>query len=210
MVVVAAPLCLANEGGIWQLTWRLAWVAVCEQHRCYLISSCPWCGQPLQPDPWDPRQRLACTTPRRSGRRPVPRHVRHPHRRHPDVACPRRPLAGCAAPDHPGTEPVARRIGHTSPECELSVSRSWAPARTTSSPPYIHQYGDTGFFGSTPPAAPTCRPSPVWTARRDPRRGRLDPSRGRWRYRSAFLGAVANPATCHVTRRELPLWLCGR
>jgi hypothetical protein len=52
--------------------------------------------------------------------------------------------------------------------------------------------------------------APLSYADHDRRRGRLDQSRGRWRYRSAFLGAVANPATCHVTRGELPLWLCGR
>jgi hypothetical protein len=38
------PHCLADNGGRWQLAWRLNWTFACIQHNCLLADSCPQCG----------------------------------------------------------------------------------------------------------------------------------------------------------------------
>lgn len=37
------PHCLAEDGGRWQLTWRLGWAFACTRHRCLLADVCPAC-----------------------------------------------------------------------------------------------------------------------------------------------------------------------
>lgn len=37
------PHCLADNGGRWQLAWRLGWAFACTQHRCLLADVCPTC-----------------------------------------------------------------------------------------------------------------------------------------------------------------------
>lgn len=37
------PLCLAETGGRWQLSWRLGWSFACVHHRCILADTCPAC-----------------------------------------------------------------------------------------------------------------------------------------------------------------------
>ncbi len=39
------PDCLQENGGRWQLSWRLGWAFLCPQHRCLLVDECPCCGQ---------------------------------------------------------------------------------------------------------------------------------------------------------------------
>lgn len=39
------PDCLQENGGRWQLSWRLGWAFLCPRHRCLLIDECPCCGQ---------------------------------------------------------------------------------------------------------------------------------------------------------------------
>ncbi|WP_460933674.1 TniQ family protein [Phycicoccus ginsengisoli] len=60
---MACPKCLAESGGVWQLKWKLPWLFMCEQHQCYLVSTCPGCGRALQTNKEDKRQRTMCTTP---------------------------------------------------------------------------------------------------------------------------------------------------
>lgn len=38
------PHCLAENGGRWQLAWRLGWSFACIRHRCLLADICPACG----------------------------------------------------------------------------------------------------------------------------------------------------------------------
>jgi hypothetical protein len=40
------PYCLAESGGRWQLSWRLAWSFACTRHLCLLADRCPGCGKP--------------------------------------------------------------------------------------------------------------------------------------------------------------------
>ncbi|AYM44340.1 LysR family transcriptional regulator [[Mycobacterium] chelonae subsp. gwanakae] len=37
------PECLRDNGGRWQLFWRLGWAFACEKHRCLLVDECPRC-----------------------------------------------------------------------------------------------------------------------------------------------------------------------
>lgn len=37
------PECLAESGGRWQLSWRLAWSFACVTHGCILLDRCPGC-----------------------------------------------------------------------------------------------------------------------------------------------------------------------
>ncbi|MDU0314116.1 TniQ family protein [Phycicoccus sp. M110.8] len=60
---MACPTCLAESGGVWQLTWKLPWLFMCERHQCYLVSTCPCCGHALQSNKEDKRQRTMCTAP---------------------------------------------------------------------------------------------------------------------------------------------------
>ncbi|NGO08435.1 TniQ family protein [Streptomyces sp. HC44] len=38
------PACLAENGGRWQLSWRLGWTFACERHQLLLADRCPCCG----------------------------------------------------------------------------------------------------------------------------------------------------------------------
>ena len=38
------PRCLADNGGRWQLVWRLNWTFACTRHHCLLTDACPQCG----------------------------------------------------------------------------------------------------------------------------------------------------------------------
>lgn len=37
------PACLADDGGRWQLRWRLPWTFACHRHACLLVDYCPAC-----------------------------------------------------------------------------------------------------------------------------------------------------------------------
>ncbi|MCH6161476.1 TniQ family protein [Streptomyces marispadix] len=39
------PSCLSEDGGRWQLTWRLGWSFACARHSCLLADACPGCGR---------------------------------------------------------------------------------------------------------------------------------------------------------------------
>lgn len=39
------PMCLAENGGRWQLWWRLRWAIACPVHHCLLVDCCPECGR---------------------------------------------------------------------------------------------------------------------------------------------------------------------
>ncbi|MER5897677.1 TniQ family protein [Streptomyces sp. NPDC001876] len=39
------PACLADNGGRWQLHWRLGWTFACTRHRLMLLERCPRCGK---------------------------------------------------------------------------------------------------------------------------------------------------------------------
>ncbi|WP_396911361.1 TniQ family protein [Mycolicibacterium sp.] len=39
------PDCLRDDGGRWQLFWRLGWAFACLRHQCLLVDECPCCGQ---------------------------------------------------------------------------------------------------------------------------------------------------------------------
>ncbi|MBB4854032.1 hypothetical protein HNP40_001412 [Mycobacteroides chelonae] len=39
------PHCLRDNGGRWQLFWRLGWAFACEKHHCLLLDECPTCRQ---------------------------------------------------------------------------------------------------------------------------------------------------------------------
>ncbi|MFE5958008.1 MULTISPECIES: TniQ family protein [Streptomyces] len=39
------PACLAEDGGRWQLHWRLGWAFACTRHRMLLLERCPACGK---------------------------------------------------------------------------------------------------------------------------------------------------------------------
>jgi TniQ/Bacterial regulatory helix-turn-helix protein, lysR family len=39
------PLCLRENGGRWELRWRLPWICVCQRHHCYLSDTCAVCGR---------------------------------------------------------------------------------------------------------------------------------------------------------------------
>ncbi|MEQ4608380.1 TniQ family protein [Streptomyces cavourensis] len=39
------PACLADNGGRWQLHWRLGWTFACTRHRLLLLERCPRCGK---------------------------------------------------------------------------------------------------------------------------------------------------------------------
>ena len=61
------PTCLQDDGGRWQLAWRLPWAAICPRHHRLLADTCPACGRRPHPDrPGDrgqPTPPGACTTP---------------------------------------------------------------------------------------------------------------------------------------------------
>lgn len=40
------PACLAENGGRWQLAWRLYWTVACLRHRVLLAEDCPVCHEP--------------------------------------------------------------------------------------------------------------------------------------------------------------------
>ncbi len=56
------PGCLAESGGRWRLSWRLAWSFACLRHQCLLADLCPYCAgrQRLQqcPQHYTPRPGL--------------------------------------------------------------------------------------------------------------------------------------------------------
>ncbi|ONI49957.1 MULTISPECIES: TniQ family protein [unclassified Streptomyces] len=39
------PACLADNGGRWQLHWRLGWTFACTHHQLLLLERCPRCGK---------------------------------------------------------------------------------------------------------------------------------------------------------------------
>lgn len=39
----ACPHCIRENGGAWQLAWKLPWSFACVKHKCYLIPRCPAC-----------------------------------------------------------------------------------------------------------------------------------------------------------------------
>ena len=39
------PACLAQNGGRWQLWWRLRWAFACPIHQCLLADTCPCCDR---------------------------------------------------------------------------------------------------------------------------------------------------------------------
>ncbi|MEC4015482.1 TniQ family protein [Streptomyces sp. H27-D2] len=39
------PACLADNGGRWQVHWRLGWTFACTRHRVLLLERCPRCGK---------------------------------------------------------------------------------------------------------------------------------------------------------------------
>ena len=71
------PVCLADNEGRWQVSWRLPWVVACPRHRVLLATCCPSCEAPQRRrrvrtdnSPNDPR---FCAEPaaRATGRNPV-------------------------------------------------------------------------------------------------------------------------------------------
>ena len=38
------PKCLEEEGGVWQIKWKLPWSYACLKHKCLLVDCCPSCG----------------------------------------------------------------------------------------------------------------------------------------------------------------------
>ena len=67
------PKCLEDNGGRWQLWWKLRWAFVCPIHRCLLLDACPRCSgdqrrRPL-PKSLIPRPgRCTCRAPNSWGR----------------------------------------------------------------------------------------------------------------------------------------------
>ena len=45
------PRCLSRTGGRWSLDWRLPWITICSEHRCFLVNNCPECGRGFQTAP---------------------------------------------------------------------------------------------------------------------------------------------------------------
>lgn len=43
----ACPHCLQENGGVWQIAWKLPWSFACVKHRCYLVPRCPSCKRRL-------------------------------------------------------------------------------------------------------------------------------------------------------------------
>lgn len=37
------PQCVVENGGAWQLAWKLPWTFTCIKHKCYLVPYCPSC-----------------------------------------------------------------------------------------------------------------------------------------------------------------------
>jgi hypothetical protein len=43
----ACPHCLQENGGAWQIAWKLPWSFACVKHQCYLVPRCPSCERRL-------------------------------------------------------------------------------------------------------------------------------------------------------------------
>ena len=43
----ACPHCIRENGGAWQLAWKLPWSFACVKHKCYLVAHCPACKRRL-------------------------------------------------------------------------------------------------------------------------------------------------------------------
>src|SRR5262249_56815433 len=61
------PACLREDGGRWQLVWRLPWAFACPRHHRLLADTCPACRRRTHPDRpghrGEPHQPGTCTTP---------------------------------------------------------------------------------------------------------------------------------------------------
>lgn len=67
------PACLADNGGRWQLLWRLGWTFACTRHRLLLLDRCSRCGKhPPVLSGGDhrmlPRPEACCSLTERDGR----------------------------------------------------------------------------------------------------------------------------------------------
>ncbi|MEU7603134.1 TniQ family protein [Streptomyces sp. NPDC041003] len=74
------PACLQENGGRWQLSWRLGWSYACTRHHVLLADRCPACHRVprLRPHPRAevPRPGLCASAARNGG--PRPRRCHHP------------------------------------------------------------------------------------------------------------------------------------
>ena len=72
------PSCLADDGGRWQLRWRLPWTFACHRHACLLVDYCPACQhRPVGHRPRNHQQPLSTSQcPVLLGRGPNSRHSR--------------------------------------------------------------------------------------------------------------------------------------
>lgn len=43
----ACPHCIKENGGAWQIAWKLPWSFACANHKCYLVAHCPACKRRL-------------------------------------------------------------------------------------------------------------------------------------------------------------------
>ena len=69
----ACPHCLQENGGAWQIAWKLPWSFACMKHECYLVPRCPGCERRLASG-----RRDRTLTPLFVRRVPEPSHCNNP------------------------------------------------------------------------------------------------------------------------------------